>query len=105
MGGMGSGNWWRWRGKKSTVEESLVVGVKDLRKRLYAGAAGTFPWTWRGGRQSSVSYSVTGYDDTPTVTLQYRRRDTEDVTIPVRLAATPTQFGGRRWWFVCPLFV
>src|SRR5262249_30580411 len=29
--------------------------------------------------------------------------DSEDVRIPVRLQATPTQFGGRRWWFTCPL--
>jgi hypothetical protein len=25
------------------------------------------------------------------------------VSIPVRLEMTPTQFGGRRWWFICPL--
>jgi hypothetical protein len=23
----------------------------------------------------------------------------------VRLQTTPTQFGGERWWFTCPLFV
>src|SRR5205823_10573823 len=40
-----------------------------------------------------------------TVTLHYRWRDTEDVRIPVRLETTPTQFGGRRWWFTCPLVV
>jgi hypothetical protein len=37
MGGMGSGNWWRWQGKKSTVEESLDLGLKDLCQRLFAG--------------------------------------------------------------------
>jgi hypothetical protein len=45
MGGMGSGNWYRWQGKKSTVEESLALSMKDLRKRLYAGAYGSITWT------------------------------------------------------------
>jgi hypothetical protein len=99
MGGPGSGNWWRWQTKKSTVEESLVVGMKDLRKRLFAGAAGSLTWTWASGSQSSIGYYVTGSEDWPTFHLHYRWRDTEDVHIPVRLEATPTQFNGRRWWF------
>ena len=105
MGGPGSGNWWRWQGKKDTVEDSLVVGMKDLRKRLFVGAAGTLTWTWNSGGKSSIGYYVTGSADWPTVNLHYRWRDKEDVTIPVRLEATPTQFGGRRWWFICPLIV
>lgn len=31
--------------------------------------------------------------------------ESEDVRIPVRLQTTPTQFGGERWWFTCPLVV
>ena len=105
MGGYGSGNWWRWQGKKDTVEESLALGMKDLRKRLFAGAASTLTWTWASGSKSSIGYYVTGSADWPTVHLHYRCADKEDVKIPVRLEATPTQFGGRRWWFVCPLIV
>jgi hypothetical protein len=105
MGGLGSGNWYRWQGKKATVEESLVVGMKTLRKRLYAGAAGTITWSWSSGGKSSMGYYVTCSEDRLTVTLHYRWRDKEEVSIPVRLQATPTQFGGKRWWFVCPLIV
>ena len=105
MGGTGSGNWWRWQGKKSTVEESLVVGMKDFRRQLVAGSSGTFTWTWASGGKSSIGYFVTWSADAPTITLHYRWRDAEDVRIPVRLTSTPTQFGGRRWWFVCPLIV
>lgn len=104
MGGMGSGGWYRHH-KKSTVEESLVVGMKELRKRLYDGAAGTLTWSWKSGSKSSIGYYVKGSDEGPTVTLHYRWRDKEDVNIPIRLEATPTQFGGRRWWFICPLIV
>jgi hypothetical protein len=105
MGGMGSGNWWRWQGRKSTVEESLSLAMKDFRRRLYANAAGTFTWTWKGGRKSSIGYFVTWNYDALTVTLHYRWRDKEDVRIPVVLETTPTQFGGRRRWFICPLIV
>jgi len=105
MGGMGSGNWWRWQRKKSTIEESLSLAVKDLRRWLYPDTAGTLTWTWAGGGKSSIGFFVTGNHDTPTVTLHYRWRDAEDVRIPVQLTTTPTQFGGKRWWFICPLTV
>jgi hypothetical protein len=105
MGGSGSGNWWRWQGKKSTVEESLVVGMKEIRKRLSHGTTGTFTWTWASGNKCSIGYFVTWNFDAPTVTLHYRWNDTEDVRIPVRLSKTPTQFDGQRWWFICPLIV
>lgn len=103
MGGPGSGNWWRSRRRKETVEDSLVVSMKALRNRLVVGAVGTLTWTMSGGGKSSLSYSVTGDADRPTITLHYRCRDKEGVSIPIRLEATPTQFSGRRWWFRCPL--
>ena len=42
MGGFGSGNWYRWNARKSTVEESLVLAMREFRKLLYPHAAGTF---------------------------------------------------------------
>ena len=57
-----------------------------------------------GGNKSSIGYFVT-WGDAPTITLHYRWRDSEDVRIPVHLQTTPTQFGGERWWFTCPLIV
>ena len=78
--------------------------MPDLRGRIHAGSSGTFIWTWSSGSKSSVDYFVTG-GDAPVITLHYRLRDTEDVRIPVRLQSTPTQFGGERWWFTCPLIV
>jgi hypothetical protein len=105
MGGLGSGNWYRWQGKKSTVEESLSLCTKDLRERLFVGAAGSLTWNWASSGKSSIGYFVTGSADWRTVTLHYRWRDQEDISIPVRLTTTPTQFGRPRWWFVCPLCV
>jgi len=108
MGGMGSGNWCRFD-KKTTVEESLTVAMRDFRGRIYPHSSGAFTWTWAGGNKSSIGYFVTrgGCDSPagPTITLHYRWRDSEDVRISVHLQTTPTQFGGERWWFTCPLIV
>lgn len=103
MGGSGSGNWCRWN-KKSTVEESLALAMREFRGRLHSHAACTLTWTWTSGSKSSVGYFVS-LGDVPTIMLDYRWRDAEDVKIPIRLQTTPTQFGGRRWWFTCPLIV
>ncbi|MHB1034370.1 MAG: hypothetical protein ACYC35_24265 [Pirellulales bacterium] len=105
MGGRGSGNWYRWHGKKATVEESVSLAVRDFRKHLYHNSDGSFTWTWSGGHQASVGYSVDWDAGAPTITVHYRWRDQEDIRIPIRLQTTPTQFGGERWWFTCPLTV
>jgi hypothetical protein len=83
----------------------MSLSIRDFSKRLYNGSAGTFTWTWTGGRQSSIGYHVTWNNGDPLITLRYRWRDAEDVETPVRLEMTPTQFGGQRWWFTCPLWV
>ncbi|GAB6167484.1 hypothetical protein JCM19992_34840 [Thermostilla marina] len=100
---MGSGNWYRFD-KKLTVEESLALAIRDFRGRIYPHSSGTITWTWSGGNKSSIGYVVT-WGDTPTITLQYRWRDSENVRIPIHLQTTPAQFGGKRWWFTCPLIV
>jgi len=101
MGGMGSGSWYRFD-KKSTVEESLTVAMRDFRGKIYPHSSGAFTWTWASGNSASIGYRVT-WRDVPIITLTYRWRDREDVAIPIRLQTTPTNFNGRRWWFSCPL--
>lgn len=105
MSGSGSGMWCRWQGRKSTVEESLILAMRDFRGRLSPHATGTLSWTWTHGNQSSVGWFVTRDGGGPVLTLHYRWRDREDVEIPIRLQSTSMQFGGRRWWFTCPLIV
>jgi hypothetical protein len=102
MGGQGSGKWRR-RTTKSTVEESLAVRVRDFLKRADAQLAGKLTWTWAAGHRSSASYFITRAPGGVAVTLDYNWHDGERVRIPIRLQATPTQFGGTRWWFTCPL--
>ena len=104
MGGFGSGSWYRWN-KKTTVEDSLSIGIGDFRGRIYPRSAGKFTWTWAGDNTASVGYLVTWESGGPRVTLHYRRQDEKDIRVPIRLQTTPTNFDGERWWFTCPLIV
>lgn len=90
--------------RKDTVERSLVLAVKDFRKSLHPYGSGSFTWTWGSGAQASIGYSVTFHGECPVVNLEYRSFG-EEIRIPVRMQTTPTQFGGQRWWFTCPLIV
>ena len=105
MGGNGSGNWYRWQGKKPTVEGSLTLAMKDFRKWIKHSDKGTITWSGASGGKSEIGYFVSQNDPVPVVTLHYRWGGAEDIVFPVRLQTTPTQFGGQRWWFTCPLVV
>ena len=102
MGGIGSGNWYRWQGKKATVEESLTVAMRDFRGQIHPHSSGVLTWVWPSGKQASVGYRV-AWEEWLTITLRYSWRDREDIEIPIRVQTTPTQFGGERRWFTCPL--
>lgn len=91
MGGMASGNWYR-SDKKSTVEKSLTVAIRDFRGQLHPHSSGLITWNSAGGSQSTIRYFVT-WGDGPTITLRYIWRDCEHVQIPIHLETTPTQFG------------
>jgi hypothetical protein len=104
MGGSGSGRWYR-LGSKTTVEDSHWFGISEFRDRLYSHYAATITWSRAGTVTGSIGYFVTWDDDRPTVTLQYRWRNEEDIRIPIALQATYPALGGKRWWFTCPLIV
>ena len=104
MGGPGSGNWYR-RAKKSTVERSLEIGLHDFPVRDRSPWTGTFTWVWTNGHKVSIAYTLTCTDGLRCVTLRYVTGRGENVRVQIRFASTPTQFGGKRWWLVCPLMV
>jgi hypothetical protein len=101
---MGRVSWYRGN-KKSTVEESLAVEIRDFLGKIHPCSSGTLVWTWTDGNKSSAGYFVAWEGGGWTATLHYRWRDIEDVWIPIRMQTTPTQFRGERWWFTCPLIV
>jgi len=109
MGGRGSGDWER-EDQKATVESCQPLDVNELARHgvLVPSISGRIAWTdTKTGRCSaSVSFSTLQDGDAGLLLqLTYRIGATNDVRLPIRLRATKAPFGGRRWWFICPLIV
>jgi hypothetical protein len=107
MGGSRSGRW-RWHGKRITVEECLVLSIADLvRQRLVVAGAwtsGSLSWKRTG---EAEPFATIGFEaDIGAACAWMRLRyitNGNPVDYRVRLTSTRPNFGGVRWWFVCPL--
>ena len=103
MGGWGSGR----QGGQLTIEDcgSCRLTTKNLRELLRAPAGGNICLLYRAdGEHLSVAIEVrpnAGY-----LRLQHSPRaesSTERMDYTVGLVSTEVGFGGRRWWFLCPV--
>jgi hypothetical protein len=108
MGGVGSGNWYRFD-KKTTTDEGQSVDVRYLNRNGLLKPGDWFSLRWsRAGRETGSIRGVVSGDGRPEqVTLLYRHRrglgsEWEDVREPIELAWTACNFGGERPWFLCP---
>jgi len=106
MGGYGSG----WRGqKKATVEDALVLTASSLvrKKALVPGVwtVGTWGWTYEGEKvpHATIGYEADLTDEGNACLRLHYRRNAEAVDYKVRVVTTVPNYGGRRWWFICPL--
>jgi hypothetical protein len=95
--------------KKATVEESLDVSVHDLKKRgMFAGhTSAVFSWvSSRSKTESSVVVDVDMADE-PYARFTYSIMDQNGERIDycdrVRLTTTLCNYGGQRYWFLCPI--
>jgi len=100
MGGWGSG----WQGpKKYVVEDCLVLSIKELtRAGLLKTGCPSGSWCWRSGDKTvaTVKLDLSIYPDRGTIWL------TNAAGAPmhtVSLVTTVPHYGGRRWWFICPI--
>ena len=108
MGGVGSGNWYRFN-KKGTTQECHSVDVRYLHREGLLDSRSWFSLRWsRADREiGSIGAIVEGPETPERVMLTYRHRsgpsgEWEDVRESVSLAWTACNFGGERPWFVCP---
>ncbi len=64
---------------KSTVEDSITLGVRGFRGRLQPGGTGIFTWKNNGTKTCSIGYSVNVDSKLPicVVLLQYRYNSVE----------------------------
>jgi hypothetical protein len=108
MGGPQSGRW-RSHDKQVTVEECLVLPIADLlRQRLVvpgARTSGSLSWTRTGEAEPFATIGFEADVVGPThawIRLRYTANG-NPVDYRVWLTTTRPNFGGFRWWFVCPI--
>ena len=99
--------------KKDTVEGCRSVSISFLRKHGYlsepCSMSGSIVWkNYYGEETSSIGIVVSTLDDDNYVRFQYTStdRNTKEKTkydYKVQLTTTPCNFGGVRYWFICPL--
>lgn len=106
MGGWGSGR----SGGRPIAEHCLRVDLPWMIRtgRIVPGhrILGTLQWTCGGEPSGSIRYEADlAHAGRERLILTYTRGsgdDRENVRQEIRLVATQPQFGGKRWWMVCP---
>jgi hypothetical protein len=105
MGGSGSGRWCRYS-KKDTTGGYLDFSINFLKRhnKLEEGmfCSGAITWSRGGNETGSIGYKIDTLDEyAPKVTLRYNHKD-EPLEYPICLTTTTPNYGGVRWWFICP---
>jgi hypothetical protein len=101
--------------KKTRVDEARSIDILDLQRKEVFTKGSTWSWTSSWSRNgevvASISYRVESGDNGP-AGLRFMYTITENETgekkdynyiIPV--VSTRCNYGGKRWWFICPLVV
>lgn len=108
MGGMGSGR----HGGRPTVEDALTLDLAVLLRKglIRPGSTVVSSLHWRntrtGSETASIGYCCTMTADAGTFVADYtvaRRGERVPISISIGIVSTPQTFGGRRWWWVCPV--
>lgn len=100
-------------GTKDTVERSLELDILDLQRKgfleLAAGVLSQIQWTNNGQPCSSVEYMLAKQGALPvSMRLQYTATNSTTNGDPracdywVSITSTPCNYGGVRFWFICP---
>lgn len=95
---------------KRLVENSLRLSISRLKKMgiLMPGfiTSGSLSWSRMNKECASVSYSCKASQNV--IELYYKTRPSyssgewEDVNQDIELTTTPCNYGGERYWFICP---
>ncbi|MDD4519284.1 MAG: hypothetical protein PHI50_00145 [Alphaproteobacteria bacterium] len=91
--------------KKSTTDDYLDLSIFKLKEYGYLDCvykSGGIAWT-RGGRETgSISVTSNFIDGKKYIELSYTHKKTEDLKYKVYLDKTYPNYGGVRYWFICP---
>jgi len=104
MGGIGSGNWYRWD-RKTTTGEIKSLDIRQLVREGLLEPGKRFGWSWYSdGEKTGYIDIASGHNQ---ITLNYRIREYddewEDVNETIKITHTACNLGGSRPWFICPV--
>jgi hypothetical protein len=103
MGGIGSGNWYRWD-TQTTVEETKRIDICYMRKQgfLKPNTHGTLSWTYGGEPSGEINFAT--HDDYLQLNFRHKEHGSEWQSIQqkIRFDCTPCHYGNSRKWFLCP---
>lgn len=97
---------------KQVAEQSNALRINWLKKQgiLDGGyRSGTITWTFgMSENKSSIGYSVLTGGDIDYISLRYTQTDNysgekTDLDYKIPLVSTSCNYGGKRYWFKCPL--
>ncbi len=94
-----------------TTSDCKSLSVKFLNEHHYFDGGvrwGTCSWSRNGEKTGSIGYVVSTAQGDASIRFQYIHTNSQsdekkDLDYKVQLVSTPCRFGGRRWWFICPL--
>ena len=111
---MSSGGRGVWN-RKTRVDEARSIDILDLQSKGVFSKGSAWSWTSSWSRNgevvASISYRVESGDNGPTgLRFMYTITDNDtaekrDYNYVVPVESTRCNYGGRRWWFICPLVV
>ena len=101
--------------RKNRVDEVRSIDILDLQRKEVFSKGSTWSWTSSWSRNgevvASISYRVESGGNGPTgLRFMYTITDNEtgekkDYNYIIPVVSTPCNYGGKRWWFICPLVV
>lgn len=103
MGGFGSGNWPDLVRRKTAVEQCLCLSVRRLRLGGFLESNRTGEIVWNNGAgEVSGKAEIKMIKRQSGLRLSVRMGDREQF---IDLVHTPCNYGGIRYWFLCPVSV
>ena len=101
--------------RKNRVDEVRSIDILDLQCKDVFSKGSALSWTTSWSRNgevvASISYRVEAGENGPsglcfiyTITDNYSG-EKKDYNYIIPVVSTPCHFGGKRWWFICPLIV
>lgn len=96
-----------------TTNECKSLSVKFLNENHYFDGGlrwGGCNWSRNGEQTGSIGFTVSTVEGDEYIRFQYTQTDRNtnektELDYKAQIESTPCHFGGRRWWFICPLVV